>query len=418
MKTCLLYITIFIISLSTAHLYAGKNIGIGELTIYDTFNSQLLDSMKFFLTITTDNSGKIWAGSFQGGLGVFDGVTWKVFTNQNSSLLNNTIRAIAIDYNNVAWIGSDSGLVKYDGTTWTVFTPKNSPMKLSWITAVAIDKNNNVWFGNGNCCDGGLMCLSGDEWKLFTPENSNLPDRIIMDILVDSSKSIWVGTTYGLVRITDNSWIGYNKNNSIMPYNWVDNLALDKQGTIWAGQSMYYSSDFNAGALMTIAQDGSTWSLNDPSQTGKASKNVQAIACDKRGYMWVSTSWNLNINHDVVSVFNKKRWISFTLCKDDTSFPYFIRDITVDKNNNVWFATEEGILMLKQDTAAIDSLFVKEGVGIKNNFKPPALLPKGKMVFCDLLGRKCSRLGNVFKKSNGVILGFDNLRVKKIAIVK
>jgi hypothetical protein len=117
-------------------------------------------------------------------------------------------------------------------------------------------------------------------------------------------------------------------------------------------------------------------------------------------------------------VVTKKQWISFSLGKNDSSRTYVVKSIAVDKNNNIWFATEDGILMLKQDTLAIDLLFIKEGVEVKNEFKQPFRQQKKEMAFYDLLGRKCLKTGDIFKKTNGIILGFDNFRVKKIAIVK
>jgi ligand-binding sensor domain-containing protein len=295
-------ITISILLLAN-YLYAGKNIGIGELTIYDTSTS--LISKTWINAINVDDSGKVWAGSWKGGLGIFDGISWKTFSTQNSGLPSNCIYKIAFDHNNTAWIGTDSGLVKYDGKTWTVYTPKNSPMKLFGTRAIAIDKNNNVWFGNGNNNEGGLMYYSGDEWKLYTPDNSKLPIGIINDILIDSNNTIWVGTNAGLTRIKGDSWTIYDRSNSILPYSWVNELCIDSEGKIWIGQPAFYSSDLFAGALLIISSDGNTWSFNNPSQTGKASKKANAIACDKRGYMWVST--DADTSDYAVSIFNKKR---------------------------------------------------------------------------------------------------------------
>ena len=323
---------------------------------------------------------------------------------------------MAFDHKNALWLGTDSGLVKYDSTSWTVYTPENSPMELFWIWAVAVDKDNNVWFGNGNHDVGGLMCLSGNEWKLFTPENSSLKSSIIYDILIDSSNTIWVGTESGLARIYGNSWKIYDRSNSILPYIWIDDLGLDMEGKIWVGQEAIYSSDLGAGALLTVSPDGNNWSFNNPSQTGKATNRIRAIACDKRGYMWVSTNFDIGGDY-AVSIYNKKQWISFSLSKGDTSRPYAVISIAVDKHNNIWFGAYDGLLMLKQDTSAIDSLFAKEGVGVKREFR---LIPKSKkeMLYHDVLGRKSSIKGDDVKKAIGVLIGSDNIKTKKIVTVK
>jgi ligand-binding sensor domain-containing protein len=400
-------------------LYAGEPMRLGELVLYDTSNSQIPKNLIY--TIKSDSSGKIWAGSWGGGFGVFDGTDWKVFTTKNSDLPSDTIDEIAFDHKNSVWIGTNGGLTKYDGTAWTVYTPNNSPMVVFGARAIAVDRQNNVWFRNGNVGQGGLMFFNGNDWKLFTTENSVLPCGAINDILVDLDNTVWVGTTQfqgngGLVRIEGDSWKCFNNSNSILPHNSIEALCLDKEGKIWAGNDgAYYSSDTLEGALMTITHDGKNWSVNNPSQAGKATNRICAIACDKRGYMWVSTIPDFNIDY-AVSIYNKKQWITFVLSKNDTSRPYYVPDIAVDNNNNVWFTVCTGIVMLKQDTSAIDALFSQSGT--KREFKQFIPKQKKETAHYDLLGRK--RLGKVdlLTKNNGVILESDNVRTKKVLIVK
>jgi ligand-binding sensor domain-containing protein len=404
--------------ITAKYIHAGEYMRLGELVRYDTSNSQIPKGSIY--TIQSDDSGKIWTGSWGGGLGVFNGVAWKVFTTKNSGLPSDTILELALDHKNAVWIGTKNGLAKYNEATWTVYTPNNSPMEVFSIWAIAIDHQNNVWFSNGNVGQGGLMFFNGNEWKLFTTENSVLPCRAITDILIDSGNAVWVGTTQfqghgGLVRIDEDSWKSYDAGNSIIPHNSIQTLSLDKEGKIWAGNDgAYYSSDTLEGALMTITHDGKTWTVNNPSQTGKATRRITAIACDNRGYMWVSTACEFKIDY-AVSIFNKKQWITFALSKDDTSRPYYVPDITVDKDNNVWFAIGEGIVMLKQDTLAIDALFAQSNT--KRDFK---LIPQQKkeMLYHDLLGRKRSETGENVKTTNGVLIGSDNLHSKKVITVK
>jgi ligand-binding sensor domain-containing protein len=404
---------------SPCYSRTNENISLGEFLFYDTSNSQI--SKAIIRSIAIDDSGKVWVGSLGGGLIVFDGNTWKVFTMDNSGLPSNTINAIAFDHKNTLWIGTNGGLVKYDGTTWTVFTPQNSIMKMFYVSTIAVDPNDNIWFGNGNSENGGLMLLCGNEWKLFTPENSILPCRIIKDILIDSNNTVWVAIwpflgNGGLARIDGDSWKIYDNSNSIMPHYSMDELCLDNEGNIWAGQfAGFWESDTLEGALMTITPDGNTWTLNNPSQTGKATKRITAIACDKRGYMWVATSVDLNIDY-AVSIYNKKQWLSFAFGKDDTSRPYFVPSIAVDKNNNIWFATDDGLAMLKQDTSAIDAFFSQSGT--KHEFKQHIRQQKRKIVRFDLLGRKSLRSVNIAKKFNGMFIESDNVRTKKVLIVK
>jgi ligand-binding sensor domain-containing protein len=406
MKVLIVIPIVSIVSLSYAVEHADANGGlwIGEFRQYDTSNSPVPDNAIY--TITMDHSGNVWAGSSAGGLASFDGATWNVFTASNSPLPFNRILTLVEDHTNALWIGTDSGLVKYDGTEWTVFTPLNSPMKVYHVWSIAIDRNNAVWFGNGNVLEGGLMVLSGNEWKSFTPDNSILPNRVVNDLVVDYDNTVWAGTTQyqgggGLVRIAGDSWTYYNKGNSPLRYNSIEHLALDSGGNIWVGQDgKLYLIDTLDGALLTVSADGNRWEINDPSQSGKSSNAITAITCDKRGYIWVTTSVGNHWAHSF-SVYNKKRWLTFRVGEDDTSPPYYMPDIAVDKNNNIWFATDHGVLTLKQDTAAIDALF-SSGVTEARHlpFRRQGSMPE----HFDLLGRKCCGIYNNFKGPKRMVL--------------
>lgn len=421
MKSPIVIPVVMVSLLFTSEYAISKDsLWIGEYRQYDTSNSPLLNDGIF--TIEVDRSGNVWAGSSyaDGGLAFYDGNSWKVYTKDNSPLPCNKIRKIAEDFNNNIWIGTDSGLVKYNGMEWTVFTPLNSPMEVYHVWSIAIDRNNNVWFGNGNVDEGGLMFFNGNEWKLFTPENSILPNRVVNDIVIDYNNTVWIATTQyqgggGLVRIEGDSWTFYNKSNSIMQYNSVEELALDSGGNIWVGQDgKFYLIDTLDGALMTVSSDGNRWAINNPSQSGKSSNSITAIACDKRGYIWVTTSVGNHWDYSF-SIYNKKQWLTFSVVEDDTSRPYYMPDIAVDNDNNIWFATDHGVLMLKQDTTAIDAMF-SSGVAVHEiNF-----FRRGKTATTqfDLLGRKIRRVNGTRVKPGGVVIESGNNSVKRIINIK
>jgi len=71
----------------------------------------------------------------------------------------NAFYSIAIDENNIKWIGTKiGGLVKFDGVEWTVFDTKNSPLPHNYVWSVALDKNENKWLGT---IGGGIVKFDG-----------------------------------------------------------------------------------------------------------------------------------------------------------------------------------------------------------------------------------------------------------------
>ena len=198
-----------------------------------------------------------------------------------------------------------------------------------------------------------------------------------------------------------------------MSYNSVEELALDSGGNVWVGQNgMFYMTDTLDGALLSVSADGKEWIINNPSQSGKSSNSITAIACDKRGYLWVTASADNNRDYSF-SIYNKKQWMTFAVVEDDTSRPYYMPDIAVDNSNNIWFATDHGVLMLKQDSSAIDAMF-SSGAKASKVRQIPHKNQTIKRQF-DLLGRKCPYLSrNNGKQPSMVTIEFRKTSAKII----
>jgi hypothetical protein len=62
--------------------------------------------------IAVDNQDHIWVGTYQYGLGEFDGTNWTIYTHTpaGNELSGNSFFAVAVEsYNNI-WVGTDGGL--------------------------------------------------------------------------------------------------------------------------------------------------------------------------------------------------------------------------------------------------------------------------------------------------------------------
>jgi two-component system, sensor histidine kinase ChiS len=63
-------------------------------------------------------------------------------------LLNDWIKAISFDKQGNVWIGTNGGgLVMFDGVNWTIYTKSNSELLDDYIQALFIDGYNNKWIG-------------------------------------------------------------------------------------------------------------------------------------------------------------------------------------------------------------------------------------------------------------------------------
>lgn len=153
-------------------------------------------------------------------------VEWKYFTRQNSPLHDDQVNAIAIDRNDVKWIGTSKGVLRIDGDAWTVF--KIAKLPDAYITSIAIDNEGGIWVGTTQ----GLAYFKDNTWKIYTPENSALGDDEIMCMTYDKKRSVlWVGTSLGFARITKESFTYHDD----ISHELSLSMTTDVNGALWIG---------------------------------------------------------------------------------------------------------------------------------------------------------------------------------------
>ncbi len=90
-------------------------------------SDHILDN-HFVTSITFDDKGNAWIGTFRQGLIKYDG-TIATYDKNNSVLPDSIIiNALAIDKNDDLWIGSNKGLIKYDNKNFTIYNKLNAPL--------------------------------------------------------------------------------------------------------------------------------------------------------------------------------------------------------------------------------------------------------------------------------------------------
>jgi len=100
-----------------------------------------------------DSQDRLWAGTFGGGLGLWDGATWQFYRTSNSGIPFNTVLALAEVEPGVLWIGAapptevGGVLAEFDGETWKTYTPRNSGFSGAEPLSIARDAGGRWWIG-------------------------------------------------------------------------------------------------------------------------------------------------------------------------------------------------------------------------------------------------------------------------------
>jgi len=188
----------------------GSSIGYSQGQVYSIF---------------IESNNKIWVGTGSdiadesiGVLGKFDNNQWIGFRENNSGMpFSNKIHQIINDKNYTMWIATSinggynqnmGGLVKFidnDGdTSWTVYQTSNSGIPDNNVYAIAIDENNVKWLGTR----GGLAKFDDTSWTVWNTDNSDIPSNTINCIVIDKYGNKWIGTDNGLAVFREGGVVG------------------------------------------------------------------------------------------------------------------------------------------------------------------------------------------------------------------
>lgn len=259
--------------------------------------------------------GRLFVGTFWGGLVEFDGENFQAYTEENSSLqgaigdeARERVAGLAFDEENNLWMSNHAAprpisVLKADGE-WRNF---NASVKS--LLQVGIDLNGYKWFVAGNegvlvfDDNGTIDNVNDDRTKLFTPANSELTTPLVNCLEVDLDGDVWVGTTEGPVIFE-------------------------------CGGSVF---DNNCrGTRRIVEQDGFGAFLLE-------TENVQTIAVDGANRKWIGTTNGLFIQSP-----NGEEQIAFF---NETNSPLFdntVIDIAINQETGEAFiGTNNGLISLR-----------------------------------------------------------------------
>ena len=214
--------------------------------------------------IVEDDAGNLWIGTAE-GVAVYNGSNWEVFTTINSPLIDNRVRTMMSDRDGVIWIGTASGINLFDRGEWSQLTKANG-LASNNVQEIFESQNGDIWVGTR---DNGVS-FSDRSWQPITTYDG-LNDNRIATMFTDRNHQVWVGTPTGLNRYTPNGvdTIEHFQGREIRK------IIADVDGRMWLGT--------NQGLGMF---DGTVWEIL---RIEAATNEIQAIAVDSAGDVWVST---------------------------------------------------------------------------------------------------------------------------------
>lgn len=190
-------------------------------------------------TIAVDQADRVWVGSENGGLVLFDRSTIEHYS-ENDVLPSNEIFGLTAQANRV-WIATRNGVATVEnGETWD--TPYQAQQNLSIafddVHAIAVTDSGWIWIGH--ISNGISLLRKGQSWQHYPTANQEFVGVKIRDILVlqkDGQEQVWIATADGgIVLYQNDTWTTYDITNGL-PSNEVQDIAVDPYQRVWFATS-------------------------------------------------------------------------------------------------------------------------------------------------------------------------------------
>ncbi len=280
-------------------------------TVYDRRSGMPTNNV---ITVEADAEGRVWVGSWGGGVAVRNQDGWVAVTHENSPLIGiGTSRSfvaisdIARDKDGNMWVVNvQGGVVVVNGypvaegllipQTWLGFEPQTDTGKirfradgdgLKWITSRTE--------GLAVLDDGGTPFDGSDDLtaRIYSGSEPRLSSDRITDLLLTADGTVWVGTNNGLdsfrgtfsgetgtYSIAREDWRTYSTSDGL-PTNEISALAADAAGNVWVGTEE---------GLARINPRGEWDFTFSASNSGLIDNRVKSLLYDEAGdELWIGT---------------------------------------------------------------------------------------------------------------------------------
>jgi len=285
-------------------------------------------SSKRVSELKEDASGNIWIGTEDAGLNILNPKTKKTIQigrEIGKPVYNNKILSIFLKDNN-AWIGffkNGLDILHLPGFSSTHYSGSDLGLNEASIDAICEDRLGRMWIGNG--------------WGVFMSEGTNMKFKPIRE--------------FG--------------------YSYIYDLMEDSEGNIWAatmGNGVFKHNPVTHSTMHYLN--------NIEDKTTLSSNSVSSITETSSGEIWFSTDRGGICRYNK----NNNNFTSFSIengLPDDVAYK-----ILEDKNLNLWFGTNKGLVRFNPLTMNIRVFTQNDGLlGNQFNYKSALATKSGKFYF-------------------------------------
>ncbi len=286
------------------------------------------------------------------------GPVWMIFRSNplgpvaGPSLINNSIRAIAIGPDNTKYIATDGGVSMLVDSSWlTIHEPllyylPGDGWPHYQVNAIAIGADRKVWYGLA----GGGIRRSDQREVSGIFDSAKVPDLVsnmIYCFASGSDKSMWVGTAHGVCRFvldaaepSGGRWVQYNGKASPIPPEPIHSICMNPaDNTMWIGT-------YTQGVVIN---DGDLdWNYLLPMEKPFP---ILAMAFDHPGLMWFGTAGDRAYRYDLQT--DEWKHVGNDTIGGNPTIGYLVNSVVVINHESVIFGTDHGLASYQKHSMAI-----------------------------------------------------------------
>lgn len=333
------------------NLWLGTDAGLGRIESKPSKINYYLNGS--IAGITEDKSGKLWLGTEEKGIIVFDPASrqqqsFRHAEKDFSSIGTNQVRAVLCDKAGNVWVGGVNGGLnlfnpaKQNFYQYTDGSARPGGISQRTVSALFEDNQGNLWVGTHR---GGvnLYTPKAEKFRLVQKGTNSgaLSFNDVKAFCEDSQGNLWIGTDGGglnLYNQTLNSYMHYRYspfNNRSLGSDAVLDIIEDSRKNIWI-------STWGGGLNLLDRKTGTfTRFVNDANNSSSISSDyVQKAFEDSRGNLWVATYYGgLNLlnrkNMSFSRILNGKQ-------NNTSLFGNNIVSLNEDRQGTLWIGTDDG----------------------------------------------------------------------------
>ncbi|NDW10891.1 two-component regulator propeller domain-containing protein [Dysgonomonas sp. 520] len=332
-------------------------------------------------SICKDKENGIWIGTRFGGVNYLakKGLDFECYvplSNSENVFSSRRLREIKEDWKGNIWIASeDKGLDIFDPNSKTFSRIKKNGVdyyKNSKVLGLYLEKEE-AWVG---FFKNGLDVIKFPDFNIthYTGDDLNLDEASIYSICEDKFGKMWVGNGWG-VFVGDKDKKGMKRMDKF-GLCYVYDIMEDSKGYIWvatlgSGLFKYNQTTGEVQHFLNKQEDSLSLSSNSVSSITETSLGEIWLATDRGGIC------RYNRESDNFTTFSIEDGLP-----DDVSYK-----IVEDKNHNLWFGTNKGLVKFNPQTKRMKIFSEDDGLPINQfNYKSALLSSTGKLYFGGLNG--------------------------------